>query len=218
MKKYFYSDGKQKHGPLSFEELLNEDISKQTLIWFDGLDDWTLAGELDEMKAILEVQPPPILKAEKNKSKTILKKYQDWFNSVPSETEKIVAKYLNIIITGFVAIMVWLMFIQLADFSLDEIKFYFIAFPIAMLVIVGIGAYEMSQELKKGFKKYIAVSGTLFFFSIWGLCLQIIERGYEAKIIEGTIQLMLYLIITIFLYRNHLHLPVEIQEDKDVEE
>jgi len=66
MKKYFYSDGKEKHGPLSLDELKQEDISKQTLIWFEGLDDWTPAGELDEMKPILELQPPPILTEEKD--------------------------------------------------------------------------------------------------------------------------------------------------------
>lgn len=68
MKKYFYSDGKEKHGPLSLEELKQEDISKETLIWFEGLDDWTPAKELDEIKPILELQPPPILSEEKNES------------------------------------------------------------------------------------------------------------------------------------------------------
>ncbi|MBK7805035.1 MAG: DUF4339 domain-containing protein [Saprospiraceae bacterium] len=62
MKKYFYSDGKEKYGPLSLDELKQEGISKQTLVWFEGLDDWTPVGELDEMKPILELQPPPIFK------------------------------------------------------------------------------------------------------------------------------------------------------------
>ena len=68
MKKYFYSDGKEKHGPLTLDELKQEDISKETLIWFEGIDDWKLAGDLDEMKPILELQPPPIFTNEKNES------------------------------------------------------------------------------------------------------------------------------------------------------
>lgn len=68
MKKYFYSDGKEKHGPLSLDELQQEGISNGTLIWFEGLDDWTPAGDLDEMKPILELQPPPIFTDEKNES------------------------------------------------------------------------------------------------------------------------------------------------------
>ena len=217
MKKYFYSDGKQKHGPLSFEELINEDISKQTLIWFDGLDDWTLAGELDEMKAILEVQPPPILKAEKNKSKTILMKYQDWFNSVPSETEKNVAVYLAYMINALAVICI----LGVLGNVSNIVSFMDVATLIltgTVVLFVSMGAYEMSKGLRKGFKKYFAASGLIFFLLIFGLCLQIIERGYEAKIIEVTIPLLLYLIITVFLYRNHLHLPIEIQEDKDSEE
>jgi len=65
MKKYFYSNGKEKHGPLGLDELKQEDISDETLIWFEGLDDWTPAGDLDEMEPILELQPPPILSEEK---------------------------------------------------------------------------------------------------------------------------------------------------------
>lgn len=68
MKKYFYSDGKEKYGPLSLDELKQNDITKETLIWFEGLDDWAPAGELDEMKPILELQPPPIFTYDKNAS------------------------------------------------------------------------------------------------------------------------------------------------------
>lgn len=68
MKKYFYSDGKEKHGPLSLEELKHEDISKDTLVWFEGLDDWRPAQDLDDLKPILELKPPPILIADDEKS------------------------------------------------------------------------------------------------------------------------------------------------------
>lgn len=68
MKKYFYSDGKAKHGPLSLDELKQESISNETLIWFEGLGDWTQAKELKEMEPILELQPPPIFKEQKNDS------------------------------------------------------------------------------------------------------------------------------------------------------
>ena len=60
MKKYFYSDGKEKHGPLSIDELEQEDITNDTLIWFEGLEDWTPARDLDDIKPILEINPPPI--------------------------------------------------------------------------------------------------------------------------------------------------------------
>lgn len=61
MKKYFYSNGQEKTGPVSHDELKQaQGISKETLIWFEGLDDWTPAMELEEIKSILGLQPPPI--------------------------------------------------------------------------------------------------------------------------------------------------------------
>lgn len=64
MKKYFYFDGHKKIGPLCLDEL---NISSNTLIWFEGLDDWTPARNIEEMKPILELQPPPILSADEKK-------------------------------------------------------------------------------------------------------------------------------------------------------
>lgn len=61
MKKYFYSDGKEKNGPFSFEELKNEEINPDTLIWFEGLDNWTFAKNIKEVESILEVSPPPLI-------------------------------------------------------------------------------------------------------------------------------------------------------------
>jgi hypothetical protein len=60
MKKYFYSDGKEKHGPFSSEELRTENINKETLIWFEGLEDWVPAKDIKEIEEILQLIPPPI--------------------------------------------------------------------------------------------------------------------------------------------------------------
>jgi|SRR5690554_2183510 len=60
MKKYFYSDGKEKNGPFSFDELQNENINPDTLIWFEGLTDWTAAKYILELEEILQLSPPPI--------------------------------------------------------------------------------------------------------------------------------------------------------------
>jgi uncharacterized membrane protein YhaH (DUF805 family) len=66
MKKYFYSNDNKKNGPYSFEELKNENIKKETLIWFEGLDDWTKAENVLEIKEILELSPPQIIPSELN--------------------------------------------------------------------------------------------------------------------------------------------------------
>lgn len=62
MKKYFYSTGQDKEGPLTLEELKQKDINPKTLIWHEGLDDWKEAENVDELKEIFELSPPPIEK------------------------------------------------------------------------------------------------------------------------------------------------------------
>lgn len=61
MKKYFYSDGKEKFGPFSIDEMRNQNINKDTLIWYEGLTDWTSASDIQVFVDILEVTPPPIM-------------------------------------------------------------------------------------------------------------------------------------------------------------
>lgn len=60
MKKYFYSNGQDKEGPLSIEELKGENIKSDTMIWYEGMDDWTPAIEIEEIKFILELNPPEV--------------------------------------------------------------------------------------------------------------------------------------------------------------
>jgi hypothetical protein len=60
MKKYFYSNGQDKEGPFSIEELKIEDIKPDTLIWYEGLDDWTPAIDIEQVKLILELNPPDV--------------------------------------------------------------------------------------------------------------------------------------------------------------
>lgn len=68
MKKFFFALDNEKHGPFSLDELKNESIAKDTLVWYEGLDDWTPASELDVMREILELLPPPIPETLSNES------------------------------------------------------------------------------------------------------------------------------------------------------
>lgn len=60
MKKYFYSNGKEKEGPLTLEELKRIELQPTTLIWYEGLDDWTPAGKIVELTSVLEPHSPII--------------------------------------------------------------------------------------------------------------------------------------------------------------
>ena len=58
--KYFYLKNDEKVGPISLEDLSAAEINKDTLIWYEGIEDWTPMSEIEELKSVLEIKPPPI--------------------------------------------------------------------------------------------------------------------------------------------------------------
>ncbi len=61
MKRYFYSDGERQFGPYDFEELREEGIEPDTLVWHPGLDSWIPASESDELKRFWEEEKKPVI-------------------------------------------------------------------------------------------------------------------------------------------------------------
>jgi hypothetical protein len=54
MKKYYYSDGGERKGPLSLVELgLLPGLTADTLVWYEGLSDWVRADELSELSEVI---------------------------------------------------------------------------------------------------------------------------------------------------------------------
>lgn len=64
MREYYYSDGQDKKGPFSINDLKLENLSKDTLIWYEGLKDWVPAEKIEELVEILKVTPPPLNKPD----------------------------------------------------------------------------------------------------------------------------------------------------------
>lgn len=56
MKQYFYASGDQQLGPFSLQELQSKRLTKDTYVWYEGLADWTRAGDLPELNALFEAQ------------------------------------------------------------------------------------------------------------------------------------------------------------------
>lgn len=76
-KEFYYSDGKQKIGPVSLHDLNKADLLDSTLIWYEGLKDWTKLNEIQELRSLLFINkadkvPPPLPseRREKEISKT----------------------------------------------------------------------------------------------------------------------------------------------------
>ncbi len=73
MKQYYYSDGIEKYGPLTIDELKSHDIKADTLIWAEGMDDWKPAGEVSAISMLFDLgaPPPAIVKEESNSASMI---------------------------------------------------------------------------------------------------------------------------------------------------
>lgn len=80
MKKYYLHNGTENIGPLDLDELKAKAITKNTQVWCDGMEDWKNAGEVEELKSILSVVPPPIAKKPEIKPEPIASnKKTHWF-------------------------------------------------------------------------------------------------------------------------------------------
>lgn len=60
MQKFYIHKDNQQQGPFSIEELKNLKISRETMIWFEGADNWRKANEIEELNDIFKSIPPPI--------------------------------------------------------------------------------------------------------------------------------------------------------------
>ena len=73
---YFIIENGAQAGPFSPEELVNtKNISAETLVWTEGLKDWTPAWQIEEIRQALENRintqqtPPPVPEAIQNNTK-----------------------------------------------------------------------------------------------------------------------------------------------------
>jgi len=69
MRQYYIHDGQIEKGPFDFEELKSQSLSKETPVWCEGLESWTIAGNVDELMEFFnkKTTPPPFLKAIEKK-------------------------------------------------------------------------------------------------------------------------------------------------------
>lgn len=120
MKKYFYTDGVEKLGPFTFEELKQQPITRETKVWYYGLENWTKLADLDELKDITNSLPPPI------KNNNVIVEKQDEIKNEkniqisPTKNQK---KRVRGILIAFVSILVlFIVFLFLK--KQNQYKFY----------------------------------------------------------------------------------------------
>jgi tetratricopeptide (TPR) repeat protein len=120
MRHYYYSDNEEQLGPFTLDELKEKRIKKSTLVWTDGLKDWTTADKVDELKEIVFSEPPPLPKKEINKDLNLV-----W--NEPTVTPRINAKYdysyqkeTDATGIGIIVLIILLTLVVVKPFSFDN--------------------------------------------------------------------------------------------------
>lgn len=104
MKKYFYTDGTNKYGPYSKEELLLQKITRNTKIWYLGIDNWTELSNIQEFDDFTLSIPPEIKKNKTNNQKIIVEKSLIEHSS-SFDIKKILANKISIIVFLFILVV-----------------------------------------------------------------------------------------------------------------
>lgn len=63
MSQYYYTDGKERYGPFSLEQLRERNLTSETLVWKEGMSDWQPAKNLSDLNSLFfstETFQPPI--------------------------------------------------------------------------------------------------------------------------------------------------------------
>ena len=65
-------NGQNQEGPFDIEQLKLLNINKDTPVWFDGIENWTTAEKVEDLKSILptNVSPPKFVNPTQNKVST----------------------------------------------------------------------------------------------------------------------------------------------------
>jgi hypothetical protein len=59
MKQYYIHNGQSEIGPLNQDELKAHQLNKNTPVWYEGLENWTTAGNIDSLRSYFQSTPPP---------------------------------------------------------------------------------------------------------------------------------------------------------------
>jgi uncharacterized membrane protein YhaH (DUF805 family) len=54
--KYYYTIKNKKIGPLSIEELKNSDLKPNTLVWYNGLEKWTMLKNIPDLQKLINTK------------------------------------------------------------------------------------------------------------------------------------------------------------------
>jgi hypothetical protein len=107
MKIYFVHINDVQSGPFNKEELKELGITKEIMVWYEGIEFWVCAGEIAELTDVLKVIPPPLISSV-NHSKLVeqnVSKAEPEQKDLTSETKKNASNSSKSYLSGAIALV-----------------------------------------------------------------------------------------------------------------
>lgn len=113
MKKYFLHNGIEQQGPFDIEDLKTKNINNDTPIWYEGLDNWTTADKIEDLKEQLKTTTPPPFNEPKKTPPPIQKPTAETVTTnTPSKKESRNGLWVTLIIVAILLIVGGLMVVN----------------------------------------------------------------------------------------------------------
>jgi hypothetical protein len=122
MRNYYYHDGQAQHGPFTLSELKSKNIAPTTPVWFEGLNDWTPASQVDEVNTFLFVSIPPPFKKQTPPpiSQNAQPSYEELFNSPKNNKKPLI---IGTVALGALVLLLVFYFQNSSSASSPEVSF-----------------------------------------------------------------------------------------------
>lgn len=63
MEQYYYTDGKERYGPFTLDQMRGRNIGLETLVWKEGMPDWVAAKNVSDLESLFQaadISMPPV--------------------------------------------------------------------------------------------------------------------------------------------------------------
>ena len=123
MKQYFIYQNGEQSGPFFIEELESKKISREILVWTEGLTDWQKAENIEELNLLFKTLPPPIPRSAPpvfERENTYVQQLET--SESGNSTIKKVGIFLGIAILLFVSVCVFVAYQNDQDLKQRELE------------------------------------------------------------------------------------------------
>jgi hypothetical protein len=171
--KFYIHNGTEQQGPFTIEELKLQNIDLSTPIWFEGLNDWSTVGEIEELKNMLHHEN------KHNIPNQTLTSTENSFGDDIHKTSRTKLRKIEIIVllssicSLILSFYIKYYFSEFYGFSTEFMFLFFTQSIIALIdycfLIIGLSALVYIKIRKRKLEKVALIGLMLILLSIYSL-------------------------------------------------